>query len=63
MNKYRYIWLPALLLSYGLAMAAHFGPELIAAGRLWQVWTVVGADIVVCILLFIFLRKKQRMQN
>lgn len=58
-NK-RYIWLPAILLLYGITMAVFFGRELIAAGRWWQLAVTMGVDIIVCILLFIFLKKKSK---
>lgn len=57
----RYIWLPLLLLIYGAVMALYFGPEIIAAGKGWQVAVTMGVDVTVCILLFFFLRKKQRL--
>lgn len=60
MKKYRYIWLPLVLLAYGLGMAWWFGPELSAAGRVWQVWTFVGVDVVVCLLLSVFIYKRSR---
>lgn len=60
MKKYRYIWLPAILLIYGMTMAALFGPELIDAGRGWQVAAFTVADIVICIALSIFIRKRQQ---
>ena len=59
MRKYRYIWFPLLLLIYGLGMAWKYGPMFIAAGRAWQVWLFIAIDIVICILLAIFLRKRQ----
>ncbi len=60
MKEKRYIWLPIVLLLYGVAMAAYFGPEIIAAGQGWQVWVTLGVDVIVCFLLFIFLRKRSR---
>lgn len=60
MKKYRFIWLPLALLIYGMAMAAWFGPELVAAGRGWQVWTFVGIDIALCSALSIFIYKRQK---
>ncbi|MBD5370091.1 MAG: hypothetical protein HDR80_02950 [Bacteroides sp.] len=61
MRKYRYIWLPVILLVYGLAIAAIFGPEFVRAGKTLTLVLSVAADVIVCILLFIFLRKKSRL--
>ncbi|MEZ3519582.1 MAG: hypothetical protein K1V75_06545 [Muribaculaceae bacterium] len=60
MKKYRYIWLPALLLIYGMTMAIFFGPDLIMAGRGWQVTAFVIFDVAICIALSIFIRKRQQ---
>ena len=61
MRNKRYIVLPACLLIYGLAMAAFFAKEHIAEGRGWILAAIVGADILICVLLAIFLYKKQNL--
>lgn len=63
MKKYRFIWLPAILLIYGMGMAWKFGPELIAAGRAWQVWSFVVFDLIICILLSIFIFRRSRIDT
>lgn len=60
MRKYRFIWLPAILLIYGMGMACRFGHELMAAGRAWQLWTFVAVDIIICVALSVFIRKRSR---
>ena len=59
MKKYRFIWIPLLLLVYGLTMAYKFGSDLVAAGRAWQLWTFIAIDIIVCLFLSIFIKKRQ----
>lgn len=60
MRDKKYIWLPLLLLAYGIFMAVYFGREHAASGHLWRVVVTLAVDILVCILLFIFLRKKSK---
>lgn len=40
-------------------MGCYFGPELIAAGKTWYLITILGVDLLICLALFFFLRKKQ----
>lgn len=62
MRNKRYIWLPILLLIYGLAFAILYGPDFVKTGRTMQLTLAVVADILICVLLFFALRKKQNMQ-
>lgn len=61
LREKRYIWLPVLLLLYGLAMGITFGRDYIATGKTLQLALIMAADIAICIALFYFLRKKQRL--
>lgn len=62
-KRYKYIWLPALLLIYGAIIGILFGNDFIADGRAWQFAATMGADVIVCVALFFALRKKQRLAD
>lgn len=59
MREKRYIWLPLVLLLYGAVMAIWFGRDFVASGRTLQLIIFCAVDLLVCILLFMFLKKKQ----
>lgn len=63
MRQYRYIWLPALLLLYGMIFAFWFGPDFLATGRTWDLLFAIVADILICVLLFFALKKKKNMMK
>lgn len=58
-----YIWLPAVLLIYLLAMAFMFKDSLLSAGRYFQFYGTIAIEVVVIVLLYIFLRKKCKMRD
>lgn len=60
-NRYKYIWLPALLLLYGAVIGILFGKDFISSGRTWQFLATMAGDLAVCIALFFSLRKKGRL--
>ncbi|MDE6271548.1 MAG: hypothetical protein K2M31_00895 [Muribaculaceae bacterium] len=62
-NRYKYIWLPALLLIYGAVIGILYGRDFIADGRIWQFVATMAADLAVCIALFFALRKRQRLAD
>ena len=59
----RYIWLPALLLIYGIIIGIAFGKDFVRSGRTLQLILTLTADLIVCILLFFSLRKKKRLEE
>lgn len=61
MRNKRYIWLPALLLIYGLSFAVWFGKDFVNSGRTVQLIVAIASDFLICTLLFFALRKKQNL--
>lgn len=58
--KKRSVWLPLLLLIYGLGITVLFADDWIASGHTLRLWLTVAADIVIVAALWFFLRKKER---
>lgn len=54
------IWLPTVLLIYFAFMAIYFGKDLLLTGHSTQFYLISGAEILAIVLLFIFLRKKEK---
>lgn len=58
--KHRHIWLPLLLLVYGITMAVYFGKEHIQSGNTMRLVIFFIIDVALCIGLFIFLKKREK---
>lgn len=63
MRKYKYIWLPALLLIYFIFMTFYFGIDLLKAGEQLRFWATVGAELAVLIALAFFLKRRERLRK
>ena len=58
MKSKRYIWLPLLLLAYGITMAVYFGKDHIASGNGWRLTLFIVFDVIICVALFFFLKRR-----
>lgn len=57
------MWLPGVLAAYAAIMSAYFGPGLIKEGYALKFWISVGVEAVVIFILFLALRRKEKLQN
>lgn len=53
------VWLPALITLYFLGMMFWFAPELIRTGQTTRLITVSAIEIIVIVVLYFFLRKRE----
>lgn len=63
MRKYRYIWLPVLLLIYFMFMTFYYGLDLLKSGGAVQFWCTVGAEVVILTALAFFLKKREKLRR
>lgn len=59
----KYIWLPAVISVYFIAMSAIFGVELIKTGHTTKFWLTAGAEIIIIIAMIIFLKKRDEITD
>lgn len=63
MRQYKYIWLPCLILVYFVCMMVYYGPELLATGQTLRFWLTAGAELLVIVALYFFLRRRQQIAD
>lgn len=63
MKNKRHIIIPLCLLAYIGIMTWYFGRDLIASGQITRLITTVAVELVVIVILFFSLRKKQQLRN
>ena len=59
----RHIIVPVLLTAYALFMTFYFGLDLLKAGHTFRFYATVVAEIVVIILTFFALRRRDRLRD
>lgn len=57
------IYLPLILLIYFAFMAIYFGQDLIKSGKNIQFYITCGAELIVIVALYFFLRKKEKLKE
>ena len=59
----RHILVPILLTAYALFMTLYFGIDLLKSGHELRFWATVVAEIVVIILTYFALRRRDRLRE
>lgn len=63
MKLQRHIIVPILLAAYALFMTLYFGTDLLKSGQYLRFYATLGAEIIVIILTFFALRRRDRLRD